>query len=97
MKRKLADYRKWRKKALKDPEVRKAYEEADDDPFVEVATQLIRLRERNHLTQAQLARKLRTSQQAVARLESLRYRGYSLQILNKIAQTFNKKLHVQFL
>ncbi len=97
MKRKLADYRKWRTKALKDPKIRRAYEEADDDPFVEVATQLIRLRERNHLTQAQLARKLRTSQQAVARLESLRYRGYSLQILDKIAHTFNKKLHVQFL
>ena len=96
MKRKLVDYRKWRKKALKDPQIRKAYEKADDDLFVEVATQLIRLREKNHLTQAQLASKLRTSQQAIARLESPAYRGYSLQTLHKIAQAFDKKLHVGF-
>ena len=95
-KKKLVEYRKWRKKALRDPDVRKAYEEADDDPFLEVATQLIRLREKNRLTQAQLAKKLKTSQQAVARLESLNYRGHSLQTLEKIAQLYNKTLLVQF-
>jgi DNA-binding XRE family transcriptional regulator len=97
MKRKLIDYKRWRNKALKDPNVRKAYKEADDDPFIEVSTQLIRLREKNHLTQAKLAKKLHTSQQAVARLESVTYRGYSLQTLEKIAHTFNKRLSIQFL
>ena len=96
MKRKLGDYKKWRAKALKDPETRRAYEEADSDPFIEVATQLIRMRKAKHLTQAQLARKLHTSQQAVARLESLKYKGYTVQTLETIAETFNKELKILF-
>ncbi|MBI3548231.1 MAG: helix-turn-helix transcriptional regulator [Elusimicrobia bacterium] len=96
MKQKLVDYRQWRKKALKDPEVKKALAEAEEDPAVEIACQLIRLREQHHLTQAQLARKLRTSQQAIARLESLNYAGYSFKVLERIAEVFHKKLKVQF-
>ena len=96
MKQKLVDFRQWRKKALKDPEVKKALAEADEDPAVNIALQLIRLREKHHLTQSQLARKLHTSQQAIARLESLNYAGYSLKILERIAEVFDKKLRVQF-
>lgn len=95
MKRRLVDYRCWRSKALKDPAVRKALQE-DDDLAVGIALQLIRLRERNGWTQAQLARKLNTSQQAVARLESLDYAGYTLRVLERIAGAFHKKLRVQF-
>lgn len=97
MKRKLVDYKEWRKKALKDPNVRKAYEQADDDPFIEVATQLIRLREKKHLTQFQLAKKLNTTQQTISRLESLHYKGYTLHTLEKIAEAFNKELKIQFI
>lgn len=96
MKQKLVDFRQWRAKALKDPAVLKAHREPDDDPAIEIALQLIRLRKRHGWTQAQLARKLHTSQQAVARLESLDYAGYSLKILSKIAQAFNKKVRIQF-
>lgn len=96
MKQKLIDYRKWRSKALKDPEVRKAYEAGDDDPAINIALQLIRLREKHHLTQAQLARKLHTSQQAIARLESLNYTGYTLKVLERIAEAFHKTLRVHF-
>lgn len=96
MKRKLVDYRKWRRKALQDPEVRKALQESDDDPAIAVALQLIRMRGKHRLTQAQLARKLHTSQQAIARLESLSYTGYTLKVLGRIAEAFNKRLRVQF-
>ena len=95
MKRRLVDYRCWRSNALKAPAVRKALQE-DDDRAVGIALQLIRLRERNGWTQAQLARKLNTSQQAVARLESLDYAGYTLRVLERIAGAFHKKLRVQF-
>ena len=97
MKQKLIDYRKWRKKALRDPGVKKAFEETDEDPAVDIALQLIRLRQKDGLTQVQLAQKLHTSQQAIARLESLSYEGYSLKILEKIAGVFNKRLKVQFI
>jgi len=96
MKQKLVDYRQWRTKALKDPAVKKALQEADDDPAVAIALQLIQLRQTHCWTQVQLAQKLRTSQQAIARLESLNYAGYSLKILERIAATFNKKLKIQF-
>lgn len=96
MTRKLVEFRKWRSRALKDPEFRKAYSEADEDPAVEIALQLIRLRQSRHLTQAQLARKLGTSQQAVARLESMRYDGYTLKVLQRAAEAFHKRLRIQF-
>jgi len=96
IKQKLVDYKKWRKKAVKDPEVQKALQETDDDPAIDIALQLIQLREKHRLTQGQLARKLHTSQQAVARLESLSYTGYSLKVLARIADVFDKKLKIQF-
>lgn len=95
MKQKLVDYREWRAKALRDPLVRKALEE-EDDAAIDIALQLIRLREKHGWTQSQLARKLGTSQQAVARLESLSYAGYTLKVLEKIAGAFNKRLKVEF-
>lgn len=96
MKQKLIDYRQWRAKALKDPAVRRAVQEADDDPAIGIALQLIHLRARQGWTQAQLARKLHTSQQAIARLESLNYEGYTLKVLERIAEAFNKSLKVRF-
>ncbi|OGR60640.1 MAG: hypothetical protein A2X36_04875 [Elusimicrobia bacterium GWA2_69_24] len=89
-------YRKWREQALKDGDVRKAYEDVDDDPFIEVAHQMLRLRKKAGWTQKQLALAIGTSQQAIARLESLDYRGHSLTTLEKIAEAFHKKLRVQF-
>lgn len=96
MRQKLIGYRQWRAKALKDPAVRKALEESKDDPAISIALQLIRLRGKHGWTQAKLARKLHTSQQAIARLESLSYGGYTLKILEKIAEAFNKRLKVRF-
>jgi len=92
----MVDYKKWRANAMKDPEFRKLYEEPDEDPFVDVALKIIKLRQKKHLTQTQLARKIHTSQQAIARLESLKYRGYSLETLGRIAEAFDKRLLIRF-
>lgn len=96
MRRRLVEYRQWRAKALKDPAVRKALRESEDDPAVAIALQLIRLREKHGWTQSQLAKRLHTSQQAIARLESLSYAGYTLKVLEKIAGAFHKRLKIQF-
>jgi len=90
------EYKKWREKALRDQDVRKAYEAADEDPFIEVAHQLLQLRKKAGWTQKQTAKIIGTSQQAIARLESLDYRGHSLSTLEKIAAAFHKKLHIEF-
>jgi len=97
MKRKeVIDFTQWLDKRLKDADFKKAYEQADPDPFINVALQIILLREKNRLTQKGLARKVKTSQQAIARMESLRYRGYTLESINRIAKAFNKKLSIRF-
>ncbi len=95
-KMKLTTYEEWEKRSLKSPSFRKAMAEPDDDPFLEVAYRLITLREKLGLTQAQLAKKIGITQQGLARLESLSYKGHTLQSLNKIAQGLGKKLHIQF-
>ena len=92
----LVDFNKWLDKRLKQKKFKTAYESADEDSFVNVALQIIRLREKNHLTQAQLAKKVKTSQQAIARLESLRYRGYTLDSLDRIAKALHKRVNIQF-
>lgn len=95
-KTKLTTFDEYKKRALKDPAFRKTLGEPDDDPFLEVAYRLIALRRELGLTQAQLAKKINVSQQALARLESLSYKGHSLQSLNKIAQACGKKLQINF-
>lgn len=92
----LTTFEEYKKRALKDPDLRKAMARADDDPFLEVAYRLIELRRGCGLTQTQLARKVGISQQAVARLESLDYKGHSLQSLDRIAQACGKKVEVRF-
>ena len=93
---KLVDFEQWLDKRLKNKKFRAVYEQADEDPFINIALQIIRLREENRLTQAQLAKKVRTSQQAIARLESLRYRGFTLDSLDRIARALHKRINIQF-
>jgi len=95
-KMKLTTFDEWMKKSLKNPSFRKAMEEPDEDPFLEVSYRLITLRRKLGLTQAQLAKKVGLTQQGLARLESLNYKGHTLQSLNKIAQGLGKKLQIQF-
>ena len=93
---KLVDFEKWLTKRLKNKKFKAAYEEADEDPYINISLQMIRLREENHLTQAQLAKKVKTSQQAIARLESLSYRGFTLDSLDRIAKALHKRISIQF-
>lgn len=86
----------YKARALRDPGVRKALAEADDDPFLEAAYRLIVLRRELGLTQTQMAKRVRISQQSLARLESMRYKGHSLRSLDKVARAFGKRLRIEF-
>jgi ribosome-binding protein aMBF1 (putative translation factor) len=57
-----------KRRALMDPEVKAEYDRIG--PEFEIAAELIRARVRAGLSQAQLAERMKTSQSAVARLES---------------------------
>jgi transcriptional regulator with XRE-family HTH domain len=54
------------------------------------------LRERAGLSQAQLAARLKTSQQQISRLESPGYEGHSLSMLRRVARALNARVRVSF-
>ena len=62
------NWQEHKKQLLKDPEFKKAYEALE--PEFRLAAALIRLRLSKGLTQEQLAERLHTKQESIARLES---------------------------
>src|SRR5216110_2266413 len=77
---------------LKDPVFAERFERAGQ--AWDVALQIAALRERAGLTQKELARRLRTSQQHISRLESPGYEGHSLGMLRRVAKALKAKLRV---
>ncbi len=78
----------------KDSELQRLYEEEQLKYRIGIAIRT--LREQENLTQAQLAKKIGTSQSAIARLESTDYEGFSLKTLEKIAEVFHQRLDIRF-
>jgi ribosome-binding protein aMBF1 (putative translation factor) len=64
---------------------------------IDLALLVREMREESDMTQAELARKIGTTQSVIARLEDAEYRGHSLPILERIAAVcgVNLKLHAQ--
>jgi transcriptional regulator with XRE-family HTH domain len=60
----------------------------------DVALQLAALREKAGLSQKELARKLKTSQQQISRLESPGYEGHSLSMLRRVARALHARVRV---
>ena len=81
------------KKWSRDPAYRAAYDELG--PEFELARSLIEARTRAGLTQAQLARRMKTTQSVVARLESGRVRP-STKTLEKVARATGTRLKITF-
>ena len=61
-----------------------------------MALQVAALREQAGLSQGQLARKLKTSQQQISRLESPAYEGHSLTTLRRVASALHSRVRVVF-
>lgn len=81
------------KKRLKDPEFKKAWEKSELE--YQLATQLIEARLAKNLSQRDLARKMKTSQAVVSRLESMNANP-SLSLLKRITQALDVKLTINF-
>ena len=60
----------------------------------DVALQIAALRQRAGLSQKDLARKLKTSQQQISRLESPGYEGHSLRMLRRLAKVLHARVQV---
>jgi DNA-binding XRE family transcriptional regulator len=62
----------------------------------DIALQLAALRKESGLSQKDLARRLRTSQQQISRLESPAYEGHSLSMLRRVARALHAEVKVVF-
>ena len=77
---------------LKDSAFAERFEKAGE--AWDVALQIAALREKAGLSQRDLARKLRTSQQNISRLESPSYEGHSLTMLRRVAEVLGVTVRV---
>lgn len=80
---------------LRDPEFAREY--AAELQRLQIAEQIARARQAAGLTQAGLARRMGTSQPAVARLEHGEYGGYTVAILARAAHALGRRLRIELI
>ena len=76
---------------MKDREFRFTFDKAEAKR--KIAQEVTLLRKAKHLTQAELAKEIQSSQQVISRLESPKdKRMPSLELLDRVAKALNRKL-----
>ena len=84
-------YRQFKKRLLKDKEIKEAYEKLG--PEFAVIEMVIKKRIERGLSQKELAQKIGTKQSAISRLESGDYNP-SLSFLQKVGEALDVKLKI---
>ena len=79
---------------LKNPEFKKHY--LEERQALKLAMKIAELREKKGLSQQQLAKLMGTSQQAISRIESGKYEGFTLKTLEKIAEATGMRVKIEF-
>jgi predicted transcriptional regulator len=87
----MSNYKAFKKKLLKDQEIKKAYK--DLGPEFAVVAMIIEKRLKEGLTQKELARKAQTKQPVISRLERGEF-SPSLQFLYRITEALDAKLKI---
>jgi len=90
---KARDFQKYLAQQLKNPQFKKHYDEYSKQ--LEIAYQILELRKQKNISQAQLAKRLKTKQGNIARIEAGK-QNLSIQTLNSIARALNSDLTVNF-
>jgi ribosome-binding protein aMBF1 (putative translation factor) len=89
---KQTNFDRYLQKQLQDPAFANRFKQAGE--AWDVALQIAALREQAGLSQKELAKMLKTSQQQVSRLESPRYEGHSLGMLRRVAKVLHANVRV---
>jgi DNA-binding XRE family transcriptional regulator len=82
------------KEQMKDPEFKRMYEV--ERVKVALAQKIAELRDRQHLNQSQLAKKMNVSQQFISQLENGDKANVTLETLAKIAKSLNMAVEISF-
>ncbi len=83
----------WEKEALKDPVLKREYERLEPE-FAPIMA-ILEARKKKGMTQARLARKMKTTQSVIARVESGRANP-TLSFLLRLAEALGRRLIVRF-
>jgi ribosome-binding protein aMBF1 (putative translation factor) len=89
---KAIDFQEYLAERLKSPTFKRYYDEYGKQ--LEIAYSILLLRKEKKLSQAQLAKKIGTKQSNIARMESGQ-QNLTIDMLQKLAHVFNKKLEVK--
>ncbi|MCG2711642.1 MAG: helix-turn-helix domain-containing protein [Candidatus Omnitrophica bacterium] len=81
-------------KLMEDKEFRKSFD--NEYQNLCIGEQIARTRHQAHLTQSALAKRIHTTKSAISRYESADYEGYSIPLLNRIAEACEANLQVVF-
>lgn len=92
---KVRTFRSRLREDLKDPEFKAHYQE--ERQALILAMKIAKLREKKGLSQQQLAKLMGTSQQAISRIESGEYEGFTLKTLEKIAEATGTRVKIEFI
>lgn len=92
MTRKRTNFDRYLNEQLQDPAFARRFERAGE--AWDVALQIAALRQRAGLSQRELAKRLKTSQQQICRLESPGYEGHSLRMLRRVARELCARVRV---
>ena len=86
-------YQEHLQKLMKNPEFKKEYDALETE--YQLISQMIELRNKYNITQAELAKRIGTTQSNISRLESGNYNP-SVEFLNRVAGAFGKKVDIRF-
>ena len=89
---KKTNFDQYLEQQMQDPAFAARFKQAGE--AWDVALQIAALREQAGISQKELARQLKTSQQQISRLESPGYEGHSLSMLRRVAKALSAKVHV---
>jgi predicted transcriptional regulator len=88
---KMINVEAWKRRQMKDPAFRAAYDALEEE--FALIRELLNARTRAKLSQAQVAKRMGTSQSAIARIES--GRTPSLTTLRKYAKAVGRKVEIK--
>jgi len=91
---KRTNFDRYLEEQLQDPAFAARFERAGD--AWDVALQIVALRQQAGISQKDLAKLLKTSQQQISRLESPGYEGHSLSTLRRIAEALHARVRIAF-
>ena len=92
MKPKRLFFNDWLQNQFKNPELKKAYEE--EDVRARLALRIAEVRKKKKISQAELAKKLHTTQQVISDIETFKHPNITLLTLQKIAEALHSRLVV---